>query len=661
MQSKGPLNKLSAAGVLISLGIVFGDIGTSPLYVMKAIMGSTPIHTDLILGGISAVFWTLTLQTTLKYVFLTLRADNRGEGGILSLYALVRRYKKWLVIPAIIGGSTLLADGIITPPISVTSAIEGLKLISPNVPVVPIVMVIITLLFIFQRFGTHVVGRFFGPIMILWFLMLGTLGFISALQYPYIFKALNPYYIQFLFQQPGGFFLLGAVFLCTTGAEALYSDLGHCGRKNIQVSWLFVKLCLFLNYAGQGAWLMAHRGMVVKPVNGVELNPFYEIMPDWFRLTGVIIATAATIIASQALITGSYTLISEAIRLNLWPKVKLIYTNDSRGQVYIPSINTLLMFGCLGIVLYFKESSNMEAAYGLAITLTMIMTTVLLNFYMRFIKFNKILVWILTIFFIGIEISFLVANMEKFPNGGYVTLAISIFLVAIMYSWFKARKIKNQYTEFTDLAPYLPMLREISEDESIPKYATNLVFLTSADRLKEIETKIVYSIFNKAPKRADVYWFVHVDVLDDPHTKEYSVEFLESNKVIKVNFRLGFRIEPTINSLFRVVVDDLTKSNEVDVISRYNSLRKYNITGDFRFVVIERMININESLKGLQRIVMTIYEWLKQFSISEEKAFGLDTSMVTTEKVPLITIKPKTHHKLQRLNRENYKDVHTDK
>jgi KUP system potassium uptake protein len=631
MNHKTLLNRLTPAGVLITLGIVFGDIGTSPLYVMSAIIGNGKIDPNIILGGISCVFWTLTFQTSIKYVLLTLRADNRGEGGILSLYALVRRRRKWLVFPAIVGGSALLADGIITPPISVTSAVEGLQIFKADIPVVPIVMAIIVALFLFQRFGTAVVGKLFGPMMLVWFLMLGILGLGQIIHMPDIFKALNPVYVIDFLRLPGGFWLLGAVFLCTTGAEALYSDLGHCGRKNIQGSWLLVKTCLLLNYFGQGAWLMQHAG---ETLHG--RNPFYYIMPQWFQFAGVIIATAATIIASQALISGSYTLISEAIRLNLWPKVKLIYPNDQRGQVYIPSINYLLCAGCIGIVLYFQKSSNMDAAYGLAITLTMLMTTLLLTFYLRFKHVPKPIVIMISSVFLFIELSFLVANLNKFPHGGYVSLLVATVLIMIMWIWFKARKIKNRYIEFVKLDTHLPMLKELSEDASIAKYATNLVFMTSADFPNEIEQKIMYSIFNKEPKRADVYWFVHVDILDDPHTREFRVDFLVPDKVIKIEFKLGFRVAPKVNLFFRKVVEELARNQEVNIMSRYTSLKQHNIVGDFRFVVIERIMNYDYNLPTYERLLMSGYALLKELSLSEEKAFGLDTSLVTLEKVPLM-------------------------
>lgn len=635
--TRNALSKFSVAGFLITLGIVFGDIGTSPLYVMRAIMDKKVISVDLILGAISCVFWTLTFQTTFKYVLLTLNADNKGEGGIFSLFALVRRRAKWLMVPAIIGGSSLLADGIITPPISVTSAIEGLRIINPDIPVVPIVIVIITALFIFQQFGTKIVGVAFGPMMMLWFMMLGGFGLIQLLHYPDVLKALNPYYAyHLLVEYPGGFWLLGAVFLCTTGAEALYSDLGHCGRINIRISWIFVKIALLLNYFGQGAWLMSQAGTELG-----DKNPFYYILPSWFLIPGIIIATLAAIIASQALISGSFTLISEAIRLNFWPKIDIDYPSDMKGQLYVPSLNWILYVGCIGVVLFFKESANMEAAYGLAITLTMMMTTILLTYYLKKHKVSYFLIWLFFVVFIAIEGSFFVANIIKFSHGGWVTIVISSILIFVMWVWWKARKIKNKFTEFEQIDKYLPMLSDLCEDESVPKFATNLVYLTSADYKNEIETKIVYSIFNKQPKRADVYWFVHVHLLDEPYTMEYSAEELVEDKVMRIEFKLGFRIEPKINVYLRKVIEEMVENKEVNVMSRYTSLKKYNIMGDFRFVVIDRIFNYDIEQSAWERFIMRVYFLLKTLGLSEEKAFGLDTSNVKVEKVPLVVTKPR--------------------
>lgn len=627
------LNKLSIAGLLISLGIVYGDIGTSPLYVFKAIVAGRIISPELILGSLSCIFWTLTLQTTVKYVLITLRADNKGEGGILSLYSLVKKKGKWLVIPAMIGGSAMLADGMITPPITVSSAIEGLRIFYKDIPTVPIVIVIISLLFLIQQFGTFIVGKAFGPIMFIWFTMMAVLGIFYLVEFPEILKSVNPYYAyQLLSSNPGALFILGAVFLCTTGAEALYSDLGHCGRANIRLSWIYVKICLLLNYFGQGVWLWQHQGKIIS----IEENPFFTIMPEWFLIIGISIATAAAIIASQALISGSFTLISEAVRLNLWPKVKINYPSNQKGQLYVPSMNLLLWIGCIVVVLIFRESANMEGAYGLAINLTFLMTTILVSIYLKRKKFpNYIIIGFIIIYGL-IELGFLVANMAKFLHGGWFTIVLGTLILSVMWAWYSARKIKNRFVKFVEVDSYYPILKELSEDESVPKYASQLVYLTSSNFNSEIESKIMYSILQKQPKRADVYWLVHVDVTDEPFTRDYKVEFLVPNKLIRIDFKLGFRVEQQINVLFRKVVEELVRNNEVEITSKYNSLNKYKIIGDFRFVVLEKVLSRSNVLSFIDKFIMDYYFVLKKFSLSEERGFGLDISFVTIERVPLI-------------------------
>lgn len=627
------LHKLSAAGLLISLGIIYGDIGTSPLYVFKAIISDRIITPDLILGGLSCIFWTLTLQTTIKYVIITLRADNKGEGGILSLFSLVKKRAKWLVIPAMIGGSALLADGMITPPITVSAAIEGLRIFYKDIPTVPIVIVIISLLFLIQQFGTFIVGKAFGPIMFLWFTMMAIVGASHLIEFPEILKAVSPYYAYVLLSSnPSALFILGAVFLCTTGAEALYSDLGHCGRSNIRTSWIYVKTCLLLNYFGQGVWLWQHQGTTL----GVGENPFFSIMPEWFLITGISIATAAAIIASQAMISGSFTLISEAVRLNLWPKVKINYPSNQKGQLYVPSINILLWIGCVVVVLIFRESQNMEGAYGLAINLTFLMTTILVAFYLKRKKVpNYIIILFVTVYGL-IELGFLIANMAKFMHGGWFTLLLACLLLSVMWAWSSARRIKNRFMKFVEIEDYFPILKELSEDESVPKYASQLVYLTSANFNSEIESKIMYSILQKQPKRADVYWLVHVDVTDEPFTRDYKVEFLVPNKLIRIDFKLGFRVEQQINVLFRKVVEELVKNKEVDITSKYKSLNKHKIVGDFRFVVLEKVLSRSNVLSFRDSFIMDYYFILKKFSLSEERGFGLDISFVTIERVPLI-------------------------
>lgn len=640
---RGLHSKLTFAGLLITLGIIYGDIGTSPLYVMKAIIGAHAINADIVLGGVSCIFWTLTLQTTVKYVLITLSADNHGEGGIFALYALVKRTKvKWLIIPAIIGGSALLADGIITPPISVSSAVEGIRTFYPEINTVPIVIGILFILFYIQQFGTKLVGKFFAPMMLLWFGMLGVLGVIQISHHPEVFKALNPYYAYHLLTiHPEGFYVLGFVFLCTTGAEALYSDMGHCGRKNIRISWIFVKTTLVLNYFGQAAYLIQHEGQTLMTLgDGKNGNPFYLIMADWFQPFGIVIATIAAVIASQALISGSFTLINEAMRLNFWPKVKIKYPTELKGQLYIPSINWLLLAGCIMVVLHFEESSNMEAAYGLAIVLCMIMTTILLNYYMIMKRVSWYFITAIIIVYMVIEISFLIANLKKFTHGGYVTLFIACALIGVMATWFRAKKISKAYTKIVKIADYKKVLAELSVDLSIPKYATHLVYMTNAGRIDEIEEKVMYSILQKRPKRADLYWFVHVNILSEPYKTEYKVTEIIKDDLFRIDFNLGFREPTKINLMFKEVLRDMVKNGEVDVTSRYESLSKNNIIGDFKFVLSEKFLSNDSDMRWDEKIIMNTYFMIKKLSLSEEKAFGLDSSSVKVEKFPMVLHPP---------------------
>ncbi|MGV1012304.1 MAG: KUP/HAK/KT family potassium transporter [Flavobacterium sp.] len=625
--------KITAATLLVALGIIYGDIGTSPLYVMKAIIGNRPINELLVYGAISCVFWTLTFQTTFKYIFLTLSADNHGEGGVFSLYALVKRFGKGkLVIPTILGATCLLADGIITPPISVASAVEGLETIVPNLPTIPIVIAILSGIFLFQRFGTQKVGSVFGPIMVVWFTMLLVLGVSQIAQHVEILKALNPIYgYELLTQYPKGFWLLGAVFLCTTGAEALYSDLGHCGKTNIRITWIFVKIALVLNYLGQGAWLMNQENEFL---NGQ--NPFYAIMPQWFLIVGIIIATLATIIASQALISGSFTLINEAISLNFWPRVSLKHPTNLKGQIYIPSVNTILWMGCVLMILYFKNSSNMEAAYGFSITIAMLMTTVLLSYYLIFIKKMKMgLVVIVLLIFSIIEIAFFVANVVKIKER-WMFLFFELFIFMVMYVWYYSRKINNTFLKFTNLKEQTSILNELSQDDSIPKYATHLIYLSKADKTYEIEEKIIKSIFAKKPKRADVYWFLHINRTNDPFALNYEVVELLDDKVIKVVLNVGFRIQPKVELYFKKIVQELVERKELNLHIRPDGSTKYNNEPDFKFVIIEKFISVENEFAFKEGWMLATYFWLKKLSLSDEKAFGLDKSDVKVEEYPMV-------------------------
>jgi len=626
-------SKVTISGLLITLGIVFGDLGTSPLYTFRAILnGASTINEAFVLGAISCVFWTLTLQTTFKYVLITLRADNKGEGGILSLFALLKKRNNWLYLIAIIGACALLADGIITPAITVTSAVEGLKMIHPNIPVLTVVLAIISILFLLQQFGTSFLGKSFGPIMFIWFTMLGVLGISQIIYVPEVLLAVNPMYaFQLLAEYPNGFVLLGAVFLCTTGAEALYSDLGHCGIENIRISWIFVKSTLLLNYFGQGAWIISHANQITP-----NTNPFYAIMPDWFLIPGILLATAAAVIASQALISGSYTIISEAISLNFFPKVHIRYPTDRKGQMYIPFINTVLWVGCCFVVLYFKESSGMEAAYGLSITIAMLMTSMLLMFYLR--KKMPLPFQILTgLLFFTIELSFFAANMTKFSKGGWISVLIAGIFILVMYSWFKGREIKNSFISFVNIKQYLPVIEALSGDRTIPKYASNLVYITDARHDMQIENKILFSMLRKQPKRADVYWLLHVDVVDDPHTREYEIHQLIPGILIRVNMKLGFKVPAKVNLYFNNIVEEMMKNNQIDLVSNYPSLRDFNILSDFKFIVIDRVPNKDYEYAWSQQFVMNLYFIIRKIGMTDVNYLGLDSTNVSVEKVPLLT------------------------
>ncbi|MDV3308280.1 MAG: KUP/HAK/KT family potassium transporter [Cyclobacteriaceae bacterium] len=639
--------RLSSAGVLISLGIIYGDIGTSPLYVFKAIAGDDKINPELIIGGLSCIVWTLTIITTIKYVYLALNADNKGEGGIFALYALVRRYKaKWLIYPAILGCATLIADGFITPAISVTSAVEGLKMLVPNIghsTVLTIVIAIIVGMFVFQQFGSTILGRAFGPIMLIWFLVIGVVGALHVGDNLSILNAINPYYAyRLITHYPGGFWILGAVFLCTTGAEALYSDLGHCGKENIRVGWGLVKVCLLLNYFGQGAWLLTQTDTTLG-----NTNPFYAIMPEWMLRYGIIIATMAACIASQALISGTFTLINEAMKLKLWPATRVRYPSEVRGQIYIPSINWILMVGCVVVVLYFQYSTQMQSAYGLAITVDMLMTTSLLVFYYATAKKSVLKSSVIGVSFFAIEGMFLISNLHKFPHGGWFTFVIAFFFYLIMYVLMRARRLRERHTEFVDLKHYVGMLQDLQDDTTVPKEATNLVYLAMANSKRYIDSNIIYSIFRKRPKRADVYWFLHVDTVDSPYTSKYTVETIIPKRCFFVRLVLGFKTPHRVNLLFSKIIHEMADNGEIDLVSPYPSLHKYSMFSDFKFIIIHSWASSDSDISNFERLIIQGYRVIKRFSLSTAEMYGLEAANVETEKVP-ISVGPIAKVKIKR-------------
>jgi KUP system potassium uptake protein len=628
-------NPLSTAGVLISLGIIYGDIGTSPIYTFRFIVGQHIITEELIFGGISCVFWTLTLITSVKYIYLALNADNRGEGGIFALYALVRRYKaSWVIFPAIIGCATLISDGFITPAISVTSAIEGLRALNPAIStntIIYIVIIILVALFIFQQFGSGVVGRTFGPVMLLWFAFIAIVGLTQLVKNPEVLKALNPVYaFNLLIKYPGGFWILGAVFLCTTGAEAMYSDLGHCGKENIRVGWGFVKVALLLSYLGQGAWLLEHKGQTLGGV-----IPFYEIMPQSMLIFGIILATMATIIASQALISGTFTLVNEAMKLKLWPATRVRYPNQLKGQIYIPAINWILMCGCIMVVLIFQESARMEGAYGLAITFDMLMTTSLLTFYFAVSRKSTVRAIAMAILFFSIEGAFLISNLSKFIHGGWFSFTIASLFFVMMFVLLRARWLRELHTEFVDLKHYVGMIQDLQSDSTIPKEATNLVYLAVADSKRYIDSNIIYSIFKKRPKRADIYWFLHVDTVDTPYTSKYSVDTIIPKKCFFVRMRLGFKTDHRVNLLFNKIIHEMADSGEIDLVSPYPSLHKYSMMGDFKFVIIHSWASTDSEISTFDRLVIQGYRLLKEHSLSTEELYGVEAANLEIEKVPI--------------------------
>ena len=649
--SEGHAHKLSTAGVLVALGIVYGDIGTSPLYVFKAIIGDYPITKELVYGGMSAVLWTLTIITSFKYVYLALNADNKGEGGIFALYALVRRLPyKWVIIPTIIGSCTLLADGFITPPISISSAVEGLQSIAflkdkhIESYILPLVCIIIVMIFFVQQFGTQKIGSYFGPIMLVWFSMLAIVGVMNLQMHPEVLMAVNPYYaFKVLMAHPSGFALLGGVFLCTTGAEALYSDLGHCGKRNTRVGWIFVKIALLLNYFGQASWLLTHEGETLHE------TPFYAMIPEGFRPYAVLIATCATIIASQALITGTFTLANEAMKFKLWPNMKVDYPSQFRGQIYIPAMNWILMFGCLVVVAIFEKSEKMEAAYGLAITLNLMMTSSLLTLHLyakhrrsKSIFKNRYTVYAIIIIMPIIEFCFFLSNAGKFSHGGWFTCLVASVSVGLMFIFYKARQLRTKYYDYEQMSALVPVLTDIMKDYTVPKEATNLVYLTNSNNPEIIDKNIVYSITKKRPKRADIYWFLHVDIADEPNTKEYSVREIIPKKCFFVKLKFGFKVPHKVSLMFRYVVDDLVKSGRVDILSHYPSLKKHDITADFKFIMINSRVSVDEVFSPMEQFTIKAYRVIKNLSLSPVEQFGLESTNVEEERVP-IHIKTRRH------------------
>ncbi|MBQ6841619.1 MAG: KUP/HAK/KT family potassium transporter [Firmicutes bacterium] len=648
-QVKTMKNKFSFGMFLITIGIVYGDIGTSPMYVMKSILegngGISQVDPNFVIGALSLVIWTVTLLTTTKYVLIAMKADNHGEGGTFSLFSLVKKYNKYLVFLAMLGGSAILADGILTPAVTITTAVEGLRSIEPinnflgtgQLKVVLITLMIISALFSIQHSGTSKIGQSFGPVMLLWFSFLGITGITHIVQMPWILKAFNPVYaIQLLFSpaNKAGFMILGSVFLATTGAEALYADMGHVGRHNVYFSWPFVKSCLILNYLGQGAWIISNiDNTALHAIH--EMNPFYMMLPEMMRPFAVILSAIAAVIASQALITGSFTIVSEAIALHLLPHLEIQYPADTKGQLYIGTVNKILWIGCMLVVLYFRSGARLEAAYGLAITITMLIDTVLIFYFLRYVKGQKLLCWPVLLAFGAIETVFFISSLGKFTHGGYVTMIITMVLFLLMIIWHRGTQLERSFLTRLDLDQHTAKLSALSEDESMPLFSHNLVYLESYREGDFIDRDIVYSILDKDPKRAQAYWFVSVNVLNTPDELYYTVDTYGTDNVFRVQLNLGFKCDQRINIYLRQIVQELQESGELPLQHKQYSIYAPSSVGTFKFCIINKVIPHKSDLGTFDNFVLRCKYTIRRFAGSKIKWYGLDTASVITETVPL--------------------------
>lgn len=666
--------RMSAAGLLIAIGIVYGDIGTSPLYVMKSIVegngGIGNVNRDFIIGSISLVLWTVTLLTTLQTVSIALKATNHGEGGIFALYTLVRKRAKWLVLPALIGGAAILADGTLTPAVTVTTAIEGLKglrfggsvPVSTQGMVITITVIILLVLFSIQKMGTSIIGKAFGPIMFIWFSFLGIMGVINMAGDWSIIQAINPVYaIKLLFSpyNKAGIFILGSIFLATTGAEALYSDVGHVGKKNIIGSWPFVFVCLSLNYFGQGVWILNNSNF--RPADGGVLNPFYEMIPINIRLFAIILATIAAVIASQALITGSFTLVAEASGLKFLPRMNINYPSTEKGQIYIPSINKGICVATIAIVLYFQTSAHMEAAYGLSITISMLATTILLYEWLVIKKINPLWNWIFLILFGVLEIMFMISSLTKFTHGGYISLFITIVIGFIMYVWYYGNKVRDKRESrnaYVRLDEYTDMLTNLSHDEDYPTYATNLVYMANVKYNKFIKREILYSILDKRPKRAKAYWFVTVNVTNEPFTAEYAVNTYGTKNVINIQLYLGFKKQTSVNVYIRQIVHDLIADGTIEPQPQEYTTTPGRDVGDFSFVIVNDVISPQTQLVGYEKWLVEARVRLQNLSSNPASWFGLEYADTVIERVPLILGKPNPSY-IKRIKPKDYSHAKT--
>lgn len=650
---------------IVALGVVYGDIGTSPLYTAQTFLagqgGLANMNREAVYGMLSLVFWSITLITTVKYVFVAMRTDNKGEGGIFALYSLIRRRGAWLAIPAMLGGAAFLADSVLTPAVSISSAVEGLRTIAIFRPIflenenlsMMITIVIIVLLFSVQQRGTERIGKVFGLVVMIWFAFLALVGIMNIGDNWSVFEALNPMYgIHFLFSSHNvpGLALMGTIFLSTTGAEALYSDMGHVGRGNVYVTWPFIKVALILNYFGQGSWMLRHQND--KALWSIEgLNPFFQMLGPNLRYVAVILSVTAGIIASQALITGAFTMVSEATNLNWMPHLQVRYPARTRGQLYIPVVNFVLCIATLTVLLVFRDSEHISGAYGLALTITMIATTTLLAVHMWYQK-KRVGAVIFAVLFLIIEIMFLISSMAKFMHGGWFTMLLGFIILVIMLTWKDGTRIERSQRLHMKPKDFLPVLDKLHSDFRIPYFADNIVYLTSDREMKRLDTGIFFSIFADHPKRARAWWAVSVETDDAPFTREYCVENFGTDYLFRVKIKLGFKVSPSVPAYLHQIMHDLSHTGELPrQKSVYPKVDADPDIGPIRYVLLHKALMPESNISVREALSLRMKYAIRHIAGTPVKWFGLAPYNPVVEVQPLFV----STRRPPRLRREDNK------
>lgn len=652
----GP-DKVTLAMSIVALGVVYGDIGTSPLYTMQTFLAGQGgvAHADetAVIGMLSLVFWTMTLITTIEYVLICMRVDNKGEGGIFALYSLLRRYGGWLIVPAMIGGAAFLADSVLTPAMSISSAVEGLQTLpalqsvfsaNPNLTLV-ITIAIIVAVFAVQSRGTERIGKVFGTTVLIWFVFIAVTGGISMAHNLEVLRALNPVYgVEFLVSgdNRAGLALMGTVFLSITGAEALYSDMGHVGRGNIYATWPFINLALVLSYFGQGAWIIRTIENPVFVREGGAPNPFFAMMSPELRYVAVVLSVVAGVIASQALISGAFTIVSEATRLNWMPHLQVRYPARTRGQLYIPTVNCVLCVATVAVLLIFRNSEHIAAAYGLALTVTMVMTSILVTVYLWHRRMHVAAV-VFAVVFPTIMLLFFVASMAKFMHGGWFTALLTLAILTVMVTWNEGTKLERAQRRHMQLDDCLPVLQRLHDDATIPYYSDNIVYLTSDQDMKRMDTDVFFSIFANHPKRAHAWWIVSVETTDDPFTREYTVEDYGTDYLFRVRIRLGFKVSQSIPAYLHQIMHDLLRGGDLpQQTTRYPKVDADPEIGPITYVLIHKALMPESKVSAKGAWALRIKYAIRHVAGSPVKWFGLAPYNPVTEVQPLFlsTVRP---------------------